>query len=276
MRTVGGQRSAPGSPRTPVRGAVLPVAELLARVADVQAEIGSAPPERVLDVAVSLARELVGGDSAAISTRAGPDIVVRALVGAVGDLAVGVAVPVRGTLASLVLRTGEAQLCTDASADPRTDAGFNADHDIGSSVVAPLMRDGVPAGVLSVLAAQGGRFAEEHLRLVQLCADATSQRLSQGLDREAQERLRDELAGEEALRGTVLDALDEGILVRDVPRNRVLLRNAACNAMLGLGDDGLGQVFDRPGWRVLREDGTELPREERPVGGDHQDRPAVP
>lgn len=249
----------------PVPGAGLPVAALLARVGAVQAEIAAAPPEEVLEVAARLTCELVGADAVLIGTREDGEVLARARAGSDDrGLGVGDRIPVQGTLAGLALRTGEAQLCFDASADPRTDSDRNADHGIGSSVVAPLVQSGAAVGVLSAVSSRTGHFESCHLRLIELCAAATSARLAHALDLAVSERLRDELAGEEALRGRVLEALDEGIIVRDVPEGRVILSNAAAREMLGYGDGGIDQVFARPGWRVLREDGTAFAREERP------------
>jgi diguanylate cyclase (GGDEF)-like protein/PAS domain S-box-containing protein len=221
----------------------------------------------VLAVATAEVRALLDADIVAVTTVEGAEQRIRA-VDASSDgpvPEVGYLLPLEATIAGVALRTGVAQLCHDAEDDERTDARHSRPHRLRSSVIAPLRVDGRPAGVLGVLSRRPGAFCDAHVPLVEVCAAATATRLEQGLAAAEQVALRHSLDDQDRLLRTVFDALDEGIVVRDVPHGRVLLCNEAAGRILGVDHQGLAGQLLRPGWRWRRGDDTRIERSELPT-----------
>jgi PAS domain S-box-containing protein len=70
----------------------------------------------------------------------------------------------------------------------------------------------------------------------------------------------------DALQRAAIEAMAEGILVYDAG-GAIAMSNPAARAILGLTEAELaGSPFVDPGWTVLREDGSLMPRDERPIG----------
>ncbi|HET8732768.1 MAG TPA: PAS domain S-box protein, partial [Anaeromyxobacteraceae bacterium] len=70
----------------------------------------------------------------------------------------------------------------------------------------------------------------------------------------------------DALQRAAIEAMAEGILVYDAS-GVIAMSNPAARSILGLTEaDLVGSPFSDPGWTVLREDGSPMPDDERPIG----------
>lgn len=165
-------------------------------------------------------------------------------------------VPVVGSLAGFAVTSGTSQLCLDASTDTRSDRARNVRRGIGSSIVVPLHRADRVIGTVSVLSREPGWFDEEDLAAAELCCATASDRLGHLVVE----------YGAAELHRTVLDALDESILVTRGPQLELLHANHALHRM------GSGEVALEPGmslrdvpWSLYDADGRELPHHEQPT-----------
>lgn len=227
-----------------------------ARLVDTLDAIRAAGLRDVLQVTADALRDLLGGDLVVVATRTGEDLVARAVSGGYPDApSVGHHVPITGTLAGVVFATGSGQICLDASEDPRSNPAVNARFRIGSSLAAPLLQDGEVQGVVSVLSQQTGSFGTTDLQLLELSCGTAADRLAHLVGS----------AGLEALGRTVLDSLDEAVLVTTGDRMEVMLTNRALDRILGPGVRlPPGTVLLDHGWQLWDEQGRPIPADESP------------
>ncbi len=213
--------------------------------------------------------DLVGGDRAIVAVPDGDEFVVAAADGASpipsGARGVGSRVPVAGTVAGGVLRSGEPALVADTAAHPLGALPVNGAEGIRGSLVVPLHdgRDRV-VGVLSVFAAAPGVLDEHGLGRLQDLVRLLSVddfRLPLALSGAVARTSAD---GQQLYRA-VLESLGEGVVVHG-REGQVLLHNQVAADVLGLTPAELtGRALMDPRWHMLELDGTRIPPEEYPA-----------
>jgi signal transduction histidine kinase len=150
--------------------------------------------DRVLQMIVRRARELVGAATATIVTPAtdsGSDaLTIRVADGAHAAQLIGLPVPTQGSVSGDVIRSGQPAVLADASRDGRTYQPMIALGNMGPMVLVPLVLRGRPFGTLTVANPVGGAvFDEEAIRLVQTFADQASLALEYGRAQDELNRL---------------------------------------------------------------------------------------
>lgn len=241
-------------PAPPARAAV-PVV----RLTRAQQRIRAAGLADVLRVTAQQVLELCGADLVCVSTSddEGTSLVAREVCGTVWDGAPfpGHKVPLQDTLAGLTLLTGESRLCLDGATDARSDPARNARFGVGSSLNVPLVRGGEVVGVVSVLARDTHRFDAEDLATAELTCGTASDRLVQLVDE----------YGAAELHRTVLDALDEAVLVTRGDELELLHANHALRRMgSGYVPEPGTALRDVP-WTIYGLDGRLIPQRDQPT-----------
>jgi len=144
-----------------------------------------AEDDRVLQIVVRRARELVDAATATIVMPASDDgtkpLTIRVADGAHAEELAGLPVPMEGSVSGDVIRSGQPAVLADASMDGRTYQPMIAQGNMGPMVLVPLVLRGRPFGALTVANPVGGAsFDEEAVRLVQTFADQASVALDKG------------------------------------------------------------------------------------------------
>jgi GAF domain-containing protein len=119
-------------------------------------------------------------EGAIASQPEGDFLVARAAVGSAGPAA-GHRITLAGTLGGRAVRTLTGQLCRDSQTDPRTQAAVSASTGTRSSIIVPLVHDGVAVGVIGALSSRPDAFDEDDLALLTMLADVASSRLAAAL-----------------------------------------------------------------------------------------------
>lgn len=230
---------------------------MLERLRRAHEAIVAAGDDEVPHVVCAQIAAVLGSDAASVCTQQGDGLVARAVTGQ-PIVAAGDAISAVGTLAGLVLRTGEPVLCTDAREDPRTDPRRSAEVGMLSSVIAPLRLGGEVIGLLEASSPLPGRFDEVDLWLLDLLAGLAATRLERVLEGEAQRASRQAVEDRERLMETVFDSLQQGVWVLDAA-GLLMMANPSADRLLGVAP---GALIDRgvlTGWgRLLSEDGRPL------------------
>lgn len=229
------------------------------RLTRAQQRIRAAGLADVLRVTAQQVLELCGADLVCVSTSddEGTSLVAREVCGTVWDGAPfpGHKVPLRGTLAGLTLTTGESRLCLDGATDTRSDPARNARFGVRSSLNVPLLRGGEVVGVVSVLARDTHRFDAEDLATAELTCGTASDRLAHLVDE----------YGAAELHRTVLDALDEAILVTRGEELELLHANHALRRMgSGWAPEPGTALRDVP-WSIYDLAGRRIPQPDQPT-----------
>ncbi|MGJ7442598.1 bifunctional diguanylate cyclase/phosphodiesterase [Aquipuribacter sp. MA13-6] len=224
------------------------------------------------DLLTQLCRQawrLAGGDRAVVAVPDGGEFVVAAADGSRpiprGARGAGSRVPVAGTVAGVVLRSGEPALVPDTAGHPLGALPINGAEGIRGSLVVPLRdsRDRV-IGVLSVFASAPGAVDEHGLARLQELVRLLSVdgfRLPLALSEAAARTSAD---GEQLYRA-VLESLGEGVVVHG-REGQVLLHNQVAADVLGLTPAELaGRALLDPRWHMLEVDGTRLAAEDYPA-----------
>ena len=134
------------------------------------------------------------------------------------------------------------------------------------------LRDGSWQGETAFLAPSGAEVPMSQVIMAHRAVDGALESLS-SIARpitEQKQTLRDleaalaDLRDSQRLFLASVNAMQEGLIVQD--RDGTILRyNASAARILGLSSEDLvGRTFSRPGWRFVREDGTDFPEEEHP------------
>ncbi|HEX5512108.1 MAG TPA: EAL domain-containing protein [Actinomycetales bacterium] len=166
----------------------------LSRVLEAQRSLLRAPDSELLDELAHQAMDLVGADSAVVSTTHDHGFTVRAVAGQhcsgadPGDL-----IPWGRTLSALAVRTGDGQLSRDLGNDERVDPPTCQDHGNASSISAPLLDRGEVVGAVSVFTRRPDAFSDDHLPVVSMCAEVAGTRLARALSEAHGEELREHL-----------------------------------------------------------------------------------
>jgi signal transduction histidine kinase len=156
--------------------------------------LAGAEGERVLQIIVRRARELVDAATATIVTPAmggGSDpLTIRVADGAHAAELIGLPVPRQGSVSGDVIRSGKPEVLADASRDGRTYQPMIALGNMGPMVLVPLVLRSRPFGTLTVANPVGGAaFDEEAIRLVETFADQASVALEYGRAQDELNRL---------------------------------------------------------------------------------------
>jgi len=244
----------------PVGGpAATPSAEDLRRVIDAQRLLACAPtdPETIFTMLAETAQALLGADGALTAQLEGEVLVVRASLGGKAP-APGSVISVPGTLGGLAVTTQQGQLCGDDWDDPGTDPEINRRTNTRSSVVVPLCHEDAAIGVVAALSQVPNAFDENDLEMLSMLAEVAAHRLVLALTRRDSERIR---SRSEA----ALDAMTEGLIATDLT-GAVVFANESAQRILGIQLDLMhGRGSAGNAWRVVREDGTEVPPESHPM-----------
>ena len=147
--------------------------------------LAGAEDDRVLQIIVRRARELVDAATATVVTPASGDgtkpLTIRVADGVHAAELAGLPVPMEGSVSGDVIRSGDPAVLADASRDGRTYQPMIALGNMGPMVLVPLVLRGRPFGTLTVANPVGGAgFDEEAVRLVQTFADQASVALEYG------------------------------------------------------------------------------------------------
>jgi signal transduction histidine kinase len=147
--------------------------------------LAGAEDDRVLQIIVRRARELVDATTATIvtpTTGGGSDSLrIKVADGAHAPELVELPVPMEGSVSGDVIRSGRPAVLADASRNGRTYQPMIALGNMGPMVLVPLVLRGRPFGALTVAnPVGGGGFDEEAVRLLQTFADQASVALEYG------------------------------------------------------------------------------------------------
>jgi PAS domain S-box-containing protein len=145
----------------------------------------------VLKMIANEARRLTDTTQGAVYLLDGDEFVVSVISGQVGEEMVGFRVPVEGSAAGLVIKTGKPILSTDAQNDPRVYPDIAQRLDVKSYVVVPLMSSTGPIGTITVANKRSGTLGPEDERTLTLLASSAVVALENAnLYRAEQERRR--------------------------------------------------------------------------------------
>ncbi|HYT10530.1 MAG TPA: GAF domain-containing protein, partial [Mycobacteriales bacterium] len=232
-------------------------------------EIACAPaqPSLLLELCVERARGLVRADGAAVQLLEGceddedGDLLFAATSGMLRDQ-LGALQSVRGTLCGAAARRGEVVRSADAQLDPRGNREMARTLGIRATVSLPLRQQTRGIGVLLVCSDRADVFGDEDVTLLRRLARVASARLDYALVRDARRRSEEALSASRQKYRTVLASVEQGILVMD-EYDRVSMVNPAAERILG--EPAYELMSKPPSWLLQREDGSPLPRDERPV-----------
>jgi diguanylate cyclase (GGDEF)-like protein len=175
-------------------GAAADEVSLLTAIIGVQTEIAVArlDLDEIMALVARRAHELTRADGAVVEMAEGADMVYRAASGSAAGH-VGVRVVAGSSLSGLCVRTGEILRCDDSETDPRVDLAACRRVGLRSMIVVPLLHDGRSVGVLKVLSAAPSGFGASDAHTLQLLAGLIGAALGQSAERQARQRLMDEL-----------------------------------------------------------------------------------
>ncbi len=232
----------------------------LQRLLHAQRDIACTPPNPavVFRVLADSVLTVFPAEGAIASQPDGDFVVARAAVGVSGP-PVGHRIPRAGTLAGRALRTLEGQLCLDSQTDPRTRADISASTQTRSSIIVPLVHDGVAVALIAAVSSRPGTFDAADLELLGMLADVAATRLVAALEHaEAQE-----LASRAA---AIVESVAEGIVEMDAV-GRITFANRSAQQLLGFSWDPAqqGRLDTESDWTYLREDGSRRPLETLPA-----------
>ena len=134
-------------------------------------------PHTVLRLVASHARDLLDADAAAVGLpdRAAEHLIIDVAVGDGAEELLGASVPVEGSIAGDVMRTGETVVVDDGSREERTTKPLVDAMRAGPMLFVPLWLDGTPFGALAVARRKDRtRFSESSRVLLQTFATQAS------------------------------------------------------------------------------------------------------
>ncbi len=148
-------------------------------------------PQSVLTLIASRARQLLDADASSIvSSQGDGSLVVTAADGTGARRLLGMAVPFDLSLSGEVIRTGQAIIAADASADARAYQPMVGTAHMGPAILVPLRLRGRAFGTLSVAKHVGGAaFEDGALELLEVFADQASVALEYGRAQSQLQRL---------------------------------------------------------------------------------------
>ena len=218
-------------------------AELFQAVMEVQQAVAAAglDSNTVMRVIAERSLALTGAAGAVVEMVQGDQMVPRFAVGMDAD-----AHPLRGSLSSAAVRTGEMQRTDDAASDARVDRSILERDGMRSIVAVPLKADGRVLGVLKVVAADPSSFRDRDARALELLGGMMGSAVAhaasfEGRQSRLEERTRALQESEQRFKHLV-DAAQEGIWVVD-DRGLTTYANQRMADLLGHGH---GELTGRP------------------------------
>lgn len=138
-----------------------------------QAMVQAIHPDEVLGVITRESARVTQGTSALVTllSEEGDRQFVRSAYGEGIEPFIGVELPIQGSLAGLVIQTGEVQVSLDPPNDSRLNPGLVKAGQWRHVIEAPLRAKDRVLGVLVVASSEPDAFDEEHLRLLSLLAN---------------------------------------------------------------------------------------------------------
>jgi len=214
-------------------------------VVQAQRDLACSPrdPEQVFDLLATAVLSIFDAEGAVAAEPQGDQVVARASLGTSGP-PVGAVIPVHGTLSGVALRTLEPQLCRDADSDPRTSTDISRRHRTRSSIIVPLVQDGVAIGLVAALSSTPFAFDESDLDLLSLLADVAAGSLDAALRKSRQQTL-------EARSASIVEVLAEG-LVEISDEGRAVFANRSAQRMLGFTWDPGSGILSPAGRSCMR------------------------
>ncbi|MCM8749412.1 GAF domain-containing protein [Thermomicrobiaceae bacterium CFH 74404] len=183
-------------------------------------------PSRTLDEALdqiaSALSRLIAFDTAIIAEPDGYQpgrLVIRWAWGDEAARRVGLAVPIDGSLAGHVFKTGKSVNVADTASDPRTYRPENGRFAIRSVLIEPLVHEERPIGVFGLGRLAGPGFTQEEERLFAVLAQEASTAVALIQAREALERREREQALLAELGDALLSARDPAEMIDIVARH---------------------------------------------------------
>lgn len=159
--------------RSQVRALRHPVddASIFARIIAAQNEIASAAgdPTQVIAVVVRRAQELTRSAGAIVEIMDGGDMVYLAASGT-AEPQIGLRLSAASSLSGLCVRQAKVLWCDDAEYDPRVDLAACRKVGLRSMLVAPLIFENQPIGVLKVISPQASAYRETDVRTLEMMA----------------------------------------------------------------------------------------------------------
>jgi putative methionine-R-sulfoxide reductase with GAF domain len=158
-------------------------AGILAAIRQTGGEIatGRLTPAAAMDLICRRAQFLTDAGGAVVELLEGAELVYRAATGTAAR-SLGLRVDTHRSLSGLCLRTAEAVRCDDADRDGRVDAAACRWVGIRSMVIVPVVRAGRAGGVLAVISAGVGAFADRDVWTVRQLADVLAEALGPSED----------------------------------------------------------------------------------------------
>lgn len=143
----------------------------LERVVDLQREVvsGGLDLQRVRQRIVEAAREITGADAAVVEEAEGEEMIYRAVAGIAGE-ALGMRLPIDGSLSGLCFRSCEILRTDDTRDDPRVDTEAALKVGFVSGILVPLIHDGRCYGVLKVYASRPDAFSSDEHQLLEIAS----------------------------------------------------------------------------------------------------------
>ena len=129
-----------------------------------------------MDLVCRRAQFLTDAGGAVVELLEGTELVYRAASGSAAR-SLGLRVDTRHSLSGLCLRTAEAMRCDDTDRDGRVDAAACRWVGIRSMVLVPVVRDGQAGGVLAVVSAGVGAFADRDVWTLRQLAEVLAESL---------------------------------------------------------------------------------------------------
>ncbi|HLI24369.1 MAG TPA: sensor domain-containing diguanylate cyclase [Acidimicrobiales bacterium] len=120
-------------------------------------------------VVTERAQTVTGAHGAVLAMLDGDELVCRSASGSVAT-AVGVRVPLYGTLSGLCVRTASRLRCDDSELDPRVERDACRRWGVRSLAAVPLLHNATAAGVLAVVAEESDHFEEADADALELVA----------------------------------------------------------------------------------------------------------
>lgn len=150
----------------------------LSTLVEAQLDIAQAglDAEWIMHVSAQRARELTGAGAAVVELVDGDQMVYAACAG-LAEPHVGLRLGKETSLSGLSLRTGQPLNCTDCDQDERVDREAARRVGARSMLIAPLIHNAHPLGVLKVYSPEPAAFHDLHLHLLRLFAGPVAAQL---------------------------------------------------------------------------------------------------
>jgi GAF domain-containing protein len=137
--------------------------------------------EAVMGASVDAAARLAPAGGAVVEIAHADELVYAAVSGSAAGM-VGQRVDVDGSLSGLALRSGVVLVCEDSARDPRVDGPACRAVGLRSMVVAPLVAEGRPFGILKALSARPYAFDATSVATLEAIARDLSSALARDVE----------------------------------------------------------------------------------------------